>query len=295
MKNLSTLQLVVLTIGICSIVACSKDDDSYTGDSKYITGTDITSLLREDFAAGIDVNLPAGHFYTSESIFAKDYSGTLRGAGKDVTIIEAAQGFKASFDPYVNRGAFTEMFSVYWPTGDVTFQDMTILITGEAPAEPHNNPFAGVKTTIDNVICVTGGVNGPITVTFKNLKIKGEPSSDAGACNGKNLMWPLIAVAENETYPLNLIAENCEVEHAGQIAIEYWHAHGGTGEINSNVFTDCYIGVWLGPGLAESEINVKDNEFINITNIAISNGRGYSGCFMNNTLDGGPMTDSCPQ
>jgi hypothetical protein len=228
---------------------------------------------------------------------AYDYSGTVSGTGKDKTIIEATQGFKALPDSYLNRPGteVASMFEVCWPTGDITFQDITFLVTGEAPAELHNNPFTGTKTTMDNIIVVTEGIGCPITVTFKNLQIKGETSNDSHSSHGYNLMWPLIAVGQNAQYRVDLIAENCEIDNCGQVGLEYWHAHGGVGEINGNVFSNCYTGVWLGPGLADSEVNVKNNEFINITTAAISNTYGCLGCFMNNTLDGEPIADNCPQ
>jgi hypothetical protein len=292
MKNLSFLQLLVLVFAICSLVACTKEESS-----KYISGEDITQLLREDLEAGIDIDLPEGHFYTSESIFVDSFNGTVSGAGKDKTIIEAAQGFKALPDPYINRPGtnVSEMFSVAWSTGDITFRDMTFLITGEAPAEPHNNPFMGTKTTIDNVIAVTGGIDGPITVTFKNLKIKGETSSDPGADRGKNLMWPLIVCGMYDDYRIDMIAENCEVDNSSEVAIEYWYAHGGTGEINGNVISNSHIGIWLGAGLEGCELTVQDNVFSNMTGPSIDNTGNYPGCFMNNTLDGEAMTDSCPE
>lgn len=291
MKKPPTSQLLVLIILLCSFTGGDNDEES----SRYVSGSDITLLLKEDLEAKVDINLPEGHFYTSETIIAENYSGTVSGAGKGKTIIEAAQGFKALPDPYLNRAGteLTAMFELYWCTGDVTFKDITFLVTGEAPSESHNNPFVGITTTIDNIVVVGECLYGPITVTYKNLQIKGESNNDTGSSHGQNLMWPLIALGVNSEFPINLIMENCEIENCGKVALEISLAHGGTGEINNNVFSNCYKGVWLGPGMTESDFNVKNNAFSNISTDAISNNFGCSGCFMNNTLDGEPMADDC--
>lgn len=295
MKSLSTLQLIIITIVLCTIVACSKDD-SDDEVSNYISGTDITLQLKDDFKAGIDVILPKGHFYTSESIIVEDYSGMVSGAGKDLTIIEAAQGFQPLPDPFlaVSDSGVAQMFAIY-TSGDITFQDMTFLVTGDAPAKSHNNPFHGLKTTIDNIIVVVGGINSSMTVTYKNLVLKGEVSEDPGSKNGRNIIYPLIATGWQQNNTVNLILENCEIENAGQVAIEYFSANGGLGEINGNLVSNSYEGVWLGWEMAGSEVNMKDNNFVDISNKVLSNDHGCSCCFMNNTLDGVSMADHCPQ
>lgn len=290
MKKTPTFQILVLLFALFSLIGCKEPP-------RYVSGEDITLLLRQDLEANLDINLPEGHFYTSETIITENYSGTVSGAGKGLTFIEAAQGFKALPDSNLNMPGkvLTEIFGLNWITGDVTFQDITFLVKGEAPAESHDNPFAGMKTTIDNIIVVSECLNGPVTVTFRNLQIVGEASSDAGASRGQNLMWPLIAVGQNSEYAINLVAENCEIDHSGNVALEFWHAHGGTGEMNGNVFSNCNIGIWLGPGLVDSELNVKDNTFTTISSAAIRNDYGYTGCFMNNTVDGAPIADDCSQ
>lgn len=293
MKKPPTSQLLVLIVLLCSFTGGDNDEES----SKYVWRSDITLLLKEDLEANVDINLPEGHFYTSETIIAENDSGTVSGAGKGQTIIEAAQGFKALPDPYFGQAGteLTAMFKLYWCTGDIIFKDITFLVTGEAPSISHNNPFAGITTTIDNIVVVGECLYGPITITYKNLQIKGESSNDTGSRNGQNLLWPLIALWMNSEYPINLIMEICEIENCGRVALEFWHAHGGTGEINNNVFSNSHGGVWLGPGMTESEVNVKNNAFSNISTDAISNNLGCSGCFMNNTLDGEPMADDYPK
>jgi hypothetical protein len=271
--------------------------------SEYIPGTDITDQLRKDLNASLDVNLPEGHFYTSESITIYGYTGTIKGAGKDVTIIEASTNFKASkdtmFDPEYE---LTGMFTAYWSKGDVTFQDFTILVTGNAPAELHNNPFHGMSSAMDNAIAVVGihkDAEKGINLTFGNLKIQGEDSDDAKSVNGKNLAYPLIASgAYGAPLPLNVVIQNCEIESSGFFAIEFHDLYGGTGILKNNSFRNCTSGFGVAkfrdPLTVLGKLYVMENTFENIKNHAIGNFSVWlKYCFKNNTLDGEPIPDDC--
>jgi len=267
--------------------------------SEYIPGTDITDELRADLNAGLNVNLPAGEFLVSESIVVEGYSGTLKGAGKDATIIKAAQGFKPLPNPqFPGDYEVAEIFDIYRVNGDVTFKDLTILVTGDAPALKHNNPFVNWVTTIDNAIVVSitdPEVESGVTVTFKNLKIKGNDSEDPDSYNGKNLIYPIIVSGWGGANPINEIVKDCEIENAGSAAIEFFAANGGFTEIKNNVISNSYMGIWLGWGLADCEVIVKDNRFNNITSTAIFKNWWdvYSCCIKNNILDGAPLPDDC--
>lgn len=272
-----------------------------TYGSVYIPGTDITEQLKSDFSAGLDITLPAGHFYISESIIVQGYSGNVKGAGMDETIIEAAQGFKPLPDPFFSSFPgdikTTEMFAVYWSKGDVTFKDMTLIITGDAPAQPHLNPFVGERTTIDNAIVVAAvspEIENSITVTFKNIRVAGENSTDSGSYNGKNLLFPLIITGWGGNTSINAIIKNCEVDNSGLYGIEYFDAFEGSAEIIGNQITNSVAGIWLGYGLASAEVTVKDNIFMNITFNSIQTILPIeSYCIKNNILDGAIIADDC--
>ena len=45
-----------------------NENRTYENDSVYVNGTDITQQLRSDLNAGLNVDLPSGHYYVSESI-----------------------------------------------------------------------------------------------------------------------------------------------------------------------------------------------------------------------------------
>lgn len=268
----------------------------------YTPGTDITEQLKSDFGAGLDITIPAGHFYISESIVVQGYSGTVKGAGMDETIIEAAQGFTPLPDPFFSDIPgdikVAEMFSVLWSKGDVTFADMTLIITGDAPAQPHFNPFVGEKTTIDNgivVAAVSPEIENSITVTFKNIRVAGENSTDSGSFNGKNLMFPLVITGWGGNAPINAIIKNCAIDNAGLYGIEYFDAFEGSAEIKGNQITNSVAGIWLGDGLGSAEVTVKDNILMNISFInpirIVLPIQSY--CIKNNILDGASMPDEC--
>lgn len=271
--------------------------------SKYIPGTDITGQLRADLNAGLDVHLPAGRFYISESVIVENYSGTVKGAGKEATIIRAAKGFKATKQPMFSPGEeVSEMFAFYWSKGDVSCEDMTLSIKGNSPCKPHNNPFYGETTTMDNAIVVAGiheEAAGGITVTFNNLRIKGDNSRDPGSHKGKNLVYPLIATGfQGASRPVHTVIMNCEIENSGSDAIEYWDVFGGSGIIQKNNIKNCYSGIrtfsLTDPLTVLGKLTVKENIFKNLTRPerAIRNKNTWSGySLQNNTLDGNIMAD----
>jgi hypothetical protein len=271
-----------------------------TNKSVYIPGTDITEQLRDDFSAGRDVTLPPGHFYVSETIIIQGYAGTFKGAGQDVTVIEASQGFKALPDPFFpDIFQLSEMFAFYWSSGDITIKNLTILVTGDAPADPHNNPFFGYRTTIDNAI-VIGGVSPEletgIDVEIMNITINGEDSTDPGSHFGYNLMLPLVVTGLGGTGSVSVKIFNCIIANSGHYAIEYFLPNGGSAIIKNNSIDQHWIGIWLGWGLHASTVTVKNNTFTNIIAVPIRIDSPIdSSCIKNNTLDGEIIPAICPK
>jgi parallel beta-helix repeat protein len=275
----------------------TQNPNSTVSKTVYIAGTDITEQLRNDLTAGLNVKLPEGHFYVSEPIVVQDYSGTVKGAGKDVTIIESVEGFQPvliSTDPL---SEITAIFLILRSKGDVTFKDMTLLITGDAPAELHYNISLGmVTTTIDHGIAVTRvnpeAVNG-ITVELKNLRIKGEHSDDQFSVNNRNLAFALTATGKAGDIPVNTIYKNCEIDNTGFYAIGFIESQEGWGAIENNEISNSSYGIWLRDNL-DGEIIVKNNRFNNIPIDPIKVvGVVSNYCFKNNKLDGAPMIDDC--
>ena len=272
--------------------------------SEYIPGSDITDQLISDLAAGLDVTLPSGHFYVSRSIFVSGYSGTIKGAGKHQTIIEATEGYQTVHNPQLEI-EMAQILALVRSTGDVAIKGMTILVTGEAPTEPHFNPWLGMVTAIDNVIVVNGAqteANTGITVTLKDLLIKGEYSSDSMSANGRNLAYALITTGAAGNEPVNATTKDCEIENAGAYAIEYYHVRGGSGEIKGNDVENSLGGIFaraISDPLNTSEVTVKGNTLGNVSHgmiPAIQHPMWMewsSYCLKDNSLDGVLLPDDC--
>jgi hypothetical protein len=305
MKNI-ILFICALAVSVFMLNSCSEQPtsvpdiqrvDGNLSKTSYVPGTDITEQLRDDLNAGLNVTLPAGHFYVSESIVVLGYpGGTIKGAGKDATIIEAAPEFEALPNPFFQGAPTSSMIEFDNATGDVTIKGMTLLVIGDTPATGHVNPFTGWSTNIDNAIVVHGI---GISATFRNLRIKGDYVGDAveGAYNGYNLTYPLVGTGWGSQEPYNLIIRDCEIEYSGSSAIEFFFSYGGSGDIKDNVISNVYEGIWLAWGNMDGMSIIKDNRFNNITTAPIyyTNPPWWTNnvCIKNNTLDGAPMTDDC--
>ena len=198
-KNRLSIGIIFLIIAfVCTY--CTKEESSLVSDgellmlkkakvSNYIPGTDITEQLQSDLENGLSVTLPAGHFYLSETVIIGDYpGGIIKGAGKDLTILETAEEYIVSDNPFLPPGFKTSgIIELHNTVGDVTIKAMSFVVKGEHPAEAHISPFDGYSTNIDNVIVVLGG---GISLECKDLRITGEYVGDVeGASGGYNITY----------------------------------------------------------------------------------------------------------
>ena len=177
MKGFSLAFFLLLLAALCT--TCTKDEAYLTPEGElsalkkaslanYIPGEDITVQLRSDLEAGLSVTLPAGHFYLSESLFISAYpGGVIKGAGKHVSVIEAAPGFKALYNPVIG-GETASLLEFHGATGDITVKALSVVVEGDTPAEEHIHPFLGPSTNIDNIF-VAHGSNIEIYDSLGNL------------------------------------------------------------------------------------------------------------------------------
>jgi hypothetical protein len=260
--------------------------------SNYIPGTDITEQLRSDLENGLSVTLPAGHFYLSETVIIGEYpGGTIKGAGKDLTILETTEEYLVSENPFLPSGYKTSgIIELHNTAGDVTIKDMSFVVKGEHPAEEHNSPFFGNSTYIDNVIVVLGD---GISLECKNLRIKGEyVGYIENAPFDYNIVWPIIGSGYGTGGIFNhLSVKDCEIDGCGGSALDIWT--GRTAEFKDNKITNAAIGIWLIE--VYEAVTIKDCHFENtpqaILQQNIADDCLY--CFKDNTLDGQPMEDDC--
>lgn len=285
------------TLLFTAVLFCGCSDDP----EGIIWEGDITDELRAELLAGNDIALPGGTFFVSEAIIVEGYCGIVQGAADGTTIIENSteEPFVAVYDPNIGSGKISNMFAIYHANCDVTFQNLTFNIKGAAPAEAHNNPWLQTRTTIDNVIVVNGGNEAASTVTYKNLIINAEKSSDAGAVNGRNLAWALIIGGSDdpEAKPVDGIIENCTINNSGKYAIEYLWVENSVGTINNNII-DNSQGIVVGWGSSDmngTTVDIKNNQFSNMIGSVLVPDGTPTICFMNNTLNGVAMDDDCPQ
>ena len=301
-----------LSIGITFLFAaivctyCTKEENSMVADSElssikkakvsgYIPGTDITEQLQSDLESGLSVTLPAGHFYLRKGVWIAGYpGGTIKGAGRDLTIIETAEDFIPPYDPNLGGCYQSGVLTFQNTEGDIIIKSMSFLVKGEHPAERHWYPFLGGywSTSIDNVITVAGS---GASLECKDLRIKGEfVGYDVdGAFNGYNITWPIVGSGwGNEDLFDNLSVKDCEIDGAGVAAIDIWM--GRTGEFKDNKISNAVNGIML---ITVTEaITIKDCHFENITFQTISKtdiGGDCLCCFKDNTMDGQPMEDDC--
>jgi hypothetical protein len=283
-----------------ALTTCTDETDLLTPDEvpsakkganagKYLPGTDITDQLQSDLEAGLSITLPAGLFYLSEKVIVYGYpGGTLKGAGRDATIIKASPNFKAPADP--DGFAISGMLQIS-SVGDVIIKAMTFLVEGEHPVEKHRNPYlveGGYwSTSIDNAIAVLGE---GISLECKDLRIKGEFVGNVeGAYNGYNVTWSIIGTGVMTPGLFNhLSVKNCVIDGAGAACIDLWQ--GRTAEIKDNILSNADVGVMLleNTGLA----TVKDCQFFNVASAFYWWNIGPY-CFKDNTRDGQLMADKC--
>jgi hypothetical protein len=301
-KGFSIGIIFLLLAAICT--TCTKDEALLTPEgefsalkqassSNYIPGEDITEQLRGDLEDGLSITLPAGLFYLSESIMITGYTGgTIKGAGKGLTIIEPSPGFTAWPNPWLG-GETASILEFHLPTGDIIVKALSIVVKGETPAEEHEHSWLGPSTNIDHVFVVQGK---NISAEFKDLSIKGEFVGEdvEGAVNGFNIGEGLLATGLGaQGGPIHLTIKDCEVEGTGENAMDYLFLN-GISEIKDNVVSNAYWGLRLN-GLWAGQVTVKDCRFENITSHVIYQEFNYGVpiCLKDNKVDGVPLPNDC--
>jgi len=259
--------------------------------SGYVPGTDITVQLRSDLENGLSVTLPAGHFYLSETVIIGGYpGGTIKGAGKDLTILETTEEYVVSENPFLPTGYKTSgIIELHNTVGDVTFKAMSFVVKGEHPAEAHLSPFIGNSTYIDNVIVVLGK---EISLECKDLRITGEYVGDIeGAPSDYNIIWPIIGTGFGTDALFNhLSVKDCDIDGCGGSALDIWM--GRTAEFRDNKITNAGIGIWLQD--VYEAVTITDCHFENTPQAILKQVFvDCLCCFKDNTLDGQPMEDDC--
>ena len=198
------------------------------------------------------VELAAGHYYISKCIEAYGFSGTLKGAGKEETVIEVIKGDYVRETP---SGPRARLFFVYDQESSVErtigLEGMTITVTASQPADVYENPFVGPTTALNNICFIMWG---NVNTHFEDLKVSGGP----GDGNGYNIIYPLgveSGTGKNHSFI------NCDVENVAIMAMEYWDLPvSPTIKVEGATFTNCRRGlalVNLGPNPQAEILNCE--------------------------------------
>ncbi len=284
MKNLKFISLVSFLIFIisgCSELEIQPDSQitvknsnlKSTSITEYTPGTDITEQLKADLFTGLDVILPEGVFYLSESILVEGYSGTIQGAGKVLTIIKPNPdiAFKVVDDPDSPEYMRAIMLVFYNSSGNITVKDLAFVIEGEAPAEPHYIPYFGTVNTIDYIIVFKGidsNVNTNVTATFENISIKGD-NINTGGIYGKNLGNGIVIQGPENNAIINSIVKNNNIEKVGGYGLDI-RSISGLVTLEQNEINDCSCGIYFyNVGTSAGCQKVNENSISNTSSMGI--------------------------
>lgn len=259
-----------------------------SGDTTGVTDADSIEWALTNVAPGGTVELSAGRFYISRSILIDDFSGTLKGTGKEITIIEAVRESEASGDGFspASRGPplpFTApvMLWFFKPVNILEIRDLTLQVLHPNPCDQYN--FYGIITTaINSGIYIERG--GLCETIISSVQVKGAD----GDFRGKNIFYGIIrygffpyGTQFQDDIEGDTIFEDCDVENCGGIALEYFGYDDSAVNIQNNIITDCG-----GPGIffasaPRCTATISDNE---INNAYAFGGMKIVGCSVGNIL-----------
>jgi parallel beta-helix repeat protein len=229
---------------------------SPSGDTTGVTNTDNIEDALLAVAAGGTVVLSEGHFYTSQSFSIFNFHGTLKGQGKDNTIVELVrtgpdegQGFEPAWDPFYLTYIPCLLYFIS-PDGDLKIDDLTAQVIEPSPCEPWSIPWSGEETTaITNFFWIS---DNAFNTELTNLRIKGAPVDDY---YGYNMLWSC-GVDFSEGDGRTHIVKECDFENV-YTALECWEMTGNSKiKIKANTFTN--VGLSIAVGNFETTNSMND-------------------------------------
>jgi parallel beta-helix repeat protein len=227
---------------------------SPSGDMTGVTDADNIEAALLSISPGGTVELSTGHFYVSRSISIDGFAGSIMGAGKEDTIIDAVRqgpmlgfGFQRVAVPFYTvvgweNPVIPVVFVFSFPSSDVQIADITFQVLDPNPVDPWDFDFYGVTTTA--LFSFVEVIGGSFNAHISNVKMLG---SD-GDFNGKNLLYG-VDIWGGPSYSV--------VGGSGDHVIEYSHfesmAGGSIGigyfdessaRIYGNTFHDLQLAIW---------------------------------------------------
>ena len=220
-----------------------------------------------------------GHFLVNKSIKVSDFSGHIKGQGKDVTIVEAVydEAKDHPFEPVeVDLVNDQELGILLWldaPAGNITIEGLTLQVSHPSPMEPHPNPFVGVNdsTALNNLLVILrrstkGYCNcGKQEFVIKDVAMRGARSTADGNYNDKNLVYCGI-VGPFWTGPVETTVEDSDFAHCGETAYESWSYVEGSSMFRHNTVSHSTTGVWLSANEEDVTTTITHNAFADVKN-----------------------------
>jgi parallel beta-helix repeat protein len=218
-KTKSSLLLSILTLGtVLGFFAVTFGITRASGTILVSpSGGDDTANIQAAFDAagpGDIVQLTAGQFYTN-AIYVEDFCGSLKGAGKDETLIDVLKGLDPTDLGLVGPGGFPHIFTFIG--GDVCISDLGFEITPFEPAAEWLDPNFPEDKFYDvlSPILIAGDVDSRV----ENIKVKGhdgtaiyDPWHPLYMLKGYNVRVGVILGSPEVFCSGNHIITNCEFD-----------------------------------------------------------------------------------
>jgi hypothetical protein len=211
-----------------------------------------------------------GHFHVNRSIKVSDFSGHIKGEGKDVTIVEA----KAPFEPVYVDLVGQELGILLWldkPAGDIRIEGLTFQVSHPSPMEPHFNPFLGIhdSTALDNLLVILRRSTEDDCdcrtqeIDINEAVMRGAISTADGSYNDKNVIFCGI-VGPFWTGPVETTVGDSDFAHCGETAYESWSYSKGSSIFTHNTVSHSTTGVWVSGNEANVRTTITNNKFVNV-------------------------------
>jgi hypothetical protein len=221
---------------------------------------------------GCTVQMTKGTFYLKERIEVEGFDGSIKGAGKDKTIITTHDAVN------FNIPSGDQESLIKFRHGKIKMSDLTIKISNPNPCIGLNNNENWLNA-LPSIIMVTGssienpgGKVQPVSFNFNNLKFVGGVGN---YWDNRNLCYFIYVCGDGSIEPYTLKGEfkvtNCEF-HSAVTGIASFYTTGpyiiGGSEASGNIFTDASWGVGI-MDINNSSCNISFNHFSNMYHTAV--------------------------
>jgi hypothetical protein len=196
---------------------------------------------------GDTIELTTGDFFLSRTVLVEGFNGTVKGSGKNETLVDAVREFQASgggfgfaYDPYWQEPGYAmnaSHFRFTFPES-VTVKELTLQVTDPSPCDPvdYEGTITGLVGFALEIVGSTPAVVPEIRLL--NVRIQGA----AGDADGRNLPWGMfVALGESLNSDIqgqgNVLIESSDVNHAAWRGIVLGALTNGS----TGVVRDCTI------------------------------------------------------